>query len=97
MIAKDTFTTITADPSGLKKTKGESFMKQLFDERELMHQHIIAHEHLQELAGADTHVKMLVDNLGLLDAQLLALVENSTTHQEAGFTGRHTMERLPRQ
>ena len=77
-VVQESFAKLASEIETIKQTKGEAFTKQMCAEPELMRQHVVDHQRqILELAGGDAHHQMLIDNLGLAYAQLLATIENS--------------------
>ena len=83
-VVYENFQKLTSEIETLKQTKGETFTRQMCDELELMRQHVLAHERqLMEISGVDAHHQLLIDNLGLAYAQLMATIESSKARPDA--------------
>ena len=83
-IVQESFAKLASEIETIKQTKGETFTKQMCAELELMRQHVVGHERqILELAGTEAHHQMLIDNLGLAYAQLLATMESSRAPPDA--------------
>ena len=83
-VVYENFQKLTSEIESLKQTKGETFTRQMCDELELMRQHVLAHERqLTEISGVDAHHQLLIDNLGLAYAQLMATIESSKAPPDA--------------
>ena len=83
-VVQESFAKLASEIDIIKQSKGEIFTKQMCAELELMRQHVVAHKRQTlERAGTDSHHQMLIDNLGLAYAQLLAAMESSKALPDA--------------